>query len=87
MKTGNRIKYIDFFKGIGIILMLAGHMAFGGLQGVGDLAEKYIHAFHMPMFFVIWGYFYHKKTNYISFIKGKSKTLLIPYIVFFGGIA
>lgn len=84
MKTSSRIKYIDFFKGIGIILMVTGHLTFGGLHGVGNLAEKYIHAFHMPMFFIISGYFYNKKTNYASFIKSKCRTLLLPYIVFGG---
>lgn len=85
MKTKERIEYIDFFRGVGIILMVMGHMAFGGLQGFGDLVEKYIHSFHMPMFFIISGYFYQKKANWISFVKGKMRTIMLPYIAFGGG--
>lgn len=85
MKTKERIEYIDFFRGVGIILMVMGHMAFGGLQGFGYLIEKYIHSFHMPMFFIISGYFYQKKVNWISFVKGKTRTIMLPYIAFGGG--
>lgn len=87
MRTKERIEYIDFFRGVGITLMVMGHMAFGGLQGFGDLVEKYIHSFHMPMFFIISGYFYQKKANWISFVKGKMRTIMLPYIAFGGGIA
>lgn len=65
--------------------MLIGHLTFGGLQGFGDWTDKFIHAFHMPMFFIISGFLYHKKKNYKLFIKRKIMTLLLPYVVF-GGV-
>lgn len=83
MKNENRIVYIDFFRGIGILLMVMGHMSFGGLYGFGPEFDKFIHAFHMPMFFVISGYFFHMKDNYKVFFNQKLKTLILPY-VFFG---
>ena len=74
-----RIEYLDIFRGIGIILMIMGHVVYTGKF------EHFIHAFHMPMFFFISGYLYRDKEISIRdfFIK-KAKTLLIPY--FFYGI-
>lgn len=72
----NRITYIDLYKSIGIILMIMGHVGFG------NLFEKCIHAFHMPLFFFISGFLF--KGNNRSFnqvLKKKTKTLLIPYIM------
>ena len=49
-----RLDYIDIFRALGIILMVMGHIGFG------SKFDKFIHAFHMPMFFWISGFF-HKK--------------------------
>ena len=46
----NRITHIDIFKGIGILFMVMGHIGFS------SIFDKWIHAFHMPMFFFISGY-------------------------------
>ena len=69
MKQVNRIEYIDIFRSFGIILMIMGHI------GYGDTFDFFIHAFHMPMFFFISGYFYqsYKEKNkpfYLFIIKG-----------------
>ena len=70
-----RIEYIDFFRGIGIILMVMCHVGFG------ITFYKFCHAFHMPMFFVITGYFF-KFCALKQFICKKAKTLLAPYCTF-----
>ena len=44
-----RIDYIDLFRAFGIILMIMGHIKFGGNF------DKWIHAFHMPTFFFVSG--------------------------------
>lgn len=41
-----RIAYIDYFRCAGIVLMIMGHIGFGGRF------DTLIHAFHMPMFFL-----------------------------------
>ena len=41
-----RIEYIDIFKGIGIILMVIGHLHFS------ENAEHFIYAFHMLLFYI-----------------------------------
>lgn len=71
----NRIAYIDFFRGAGILLMIMGHVKFG------PLFDKFIHAFHMPMFFFISGYLYSERDESVSnIIKRKARTLLLPYL-------
>lgn len=71
-----RITFLDLFRAFGIILMLMGHIKFG------SIFDKWIHAFHMPMFFFVSGWFYKQKDNSRHQIIRKVKTLLLPYIVF-----
>ena len=70
-----RIDYIDLFRAFGIIMMIMGHVAFG------NVFKKWIHVFHMPMFFIISGFFW-KNQPLLSILKKKARTLLIPYITF-----
>ena len=44
--------------------------------------DHFIHAFHMPMFFMISGYFYKKGTEPRLCIYKNTRTLLLPYISF-----
>lgn len=50
MKIADRIKYIDFFKAIAMILVIMGHVNFAN-QGV----KAWIYSFHMPAFFFATG--------------------------------
>lgn len=60
--------------------MIMGHIGFGGKF------DYWIHAFHMPMFFFISGYFFQgraeKEIKVSAYIAKKAKTLLLPYIIF-----
>lgn len=77
MKEIKRIDEIDLLKGIGIIFMITGHIEFGTIY------DKWIHSFHMPMFYIISGFlFYAKDTQILNYMKRKSKSLLTPYFVF-----
>ena len=72
-----RIEYIDAFRFFGILLMVMGHIGFGGTF------DHFIHAFHVPMFFFVSGLFFDpERTVYEVFLK-RCRTLLFPY-VFFG---
>lgn len=73
-----RVEYIDLFRAFGIILMIMGHIKFGAVF------SKWIHAFHMPMFFFISGWFFKPKNNVrvSRQICDKAKSLLIPYLCF-----
>ena len=44
----NRVKYFDLAKGIGIILVVLGHM-----ENIDASIRIWIASFHMPLFFVI----------------------------------
>ena len=70
-----RIDYLDMVRGICILYMIAGHIGFQN-----QYFSRYIHAFHMPLFFIIAGFFYKQKDISISqfFIKNIKKVLL-PY--------
>lgn len=75
----SRLKYIDLIRGLGIFYMIFGHVGFGWV------IDKYIHAFHMPIFFIISGYFFNKdkyNKSLIKFVKVKARSLLVPYIFF-----
>jgi fucose 4-O-acetylase-like acetyltransferase len=67
----------DIMKGIGILLMMYCHI----------VQENYniIYSFHMPMFFILSGYFVKDEntsiSNLITYIKNRSKRLLLPLIV------
>ncbi len=72
-----RIHSIDIAKGIGIILVILGHLIknynnilFGGIH-------DWIYSFHMPLFFILSGMtFSHKRR-----IPDLAIRLLLPYII------
>lgn len=79
MPKGREIS-IDVLRGLGIILVIMGHICSG--YGQKDLCQ-YIYSFHMPLFFFISGYLkYGRGTIGIkeNIIKGFKK-LMIPYYV------
>lgn len=72
-----RLDEIDILKAIGIILMVMGHIGFG------SIFDYWIHAFHMPMFYLISGFLYKRKnTSFKEFANKKIKTLMLPYLSF-----
>ncbi|MBP2657674.1 MAG: hypothetical protein H6Q69_706 [Firmicutes bacterium] len=73
----SRIEYIDIAKALGIIFVVIGH---AGLGGIG----KFIYLFHMPLFFLISGYFFQDNytLNFSKFITKRIKSLYIPFIKF-----
>lgn len=68
------IKYIDTAKGIGIILVLVGHIF------PRDFVNS-IYLFHMPLFFFLSGFTLSPQKG-MGFINKKIKSLLIPYFSF-----
>lgn len=73
-----RVEYIDIFRGFGIIFMIMGHVYFG------YYFDKWIHAFHMPMFFIVSGFFSHTAENFKDLRKKilkNVKKLMVPYFL------
>lgn len=62
---------IDFAKGATILLMLLDHISVG---------SSFITSFHMPLFFILSGYFFRDIPLGKAVVK-KAKGLLIPYVV------
>lgn len=79
-----RNEAIDVLKGIGIILVIIGHM---NTSQIGGGIITYIYSFHMALFFWCTGYLsFNSKSNNQNFFKffiKKFKKIIIPYILFF----
>lgn len=72
----DRYVYIDYLRCFGIILMIMGHIEFN------DVFDKWIHAFHMPLWFFVSGYFCRTEKEVLSQIKRRIRLLIIPYLIF-----
>lgn len=67
---------LDITKAICILSIILGHTSF-----LNDTYYKILYAFHVPLFFIISGYFLSIKKSTIEIIKEKFKTLIIPYFI------
>ena len=73
-----RIDWIDYAKGLGIILMVIGHY-----QYLNSDINKWIFSFHMPLFFLISGFLTSSKNiEYGKYIIKRFKQLFIPFFLF-----
>ena len=71
----NRIEWIDIAKGIGIILVIAGHCFYLGYSYP-------LYAFHMPLFFFLSGLlFKDKNEGFVDFFKSKTNSLMRPWLI------
>lgn len=73
-----RIYYLDIVRGICIIYMILGHIGFQN-----KYFDHYIHAFHMPMFFLISGILFNNnaKLGIFAYIKKMLKKVIVPYFI------
>jgi fucose 4-O-acetylase-like acetyltransferase len=88
--AATRESWIDVAKGWGILLVVLGH-ALRGLQNVQLLPtegwshalDAWIYSFHMPLFFLLSGFFMEKAVQrpLDRALKDRAKTLLWPYLV------
>jgi fucose 4-O-acetylase-like acetyltransferase len=71
---------IAIAKALGIILVVIGHSTYNA--GYQDEVKKFIYMFHMPLFFILSGYFFKMKyvNEKMSFVKKKIRGLYLPYI-------
>ena len=73
-----RFDYIDIAKGIGIMLVVMGHIEHAYVPFCGSV--------HIPLFFLISGFLYdiNKKTDitYGSMVAKRVKRLLVPYFIY-----
>lgn len=78
-KKVKRISWIDIAKGIGIILVLAGHTFTEGQFYV------WLNSFHMPLFFLLAGILCNPNNSNIKFdVRKKIINFMVPFIIFLG---
>ncbi|MCR5098302.1 MAG: acyltransferase family protein [Lachnospiraceae bacterium] len=68
-----RINWIDMAKGYGILAVFIGHMVQSSALGL------FVYSFHLPLFFFLSGYLFKADDGFGSFIKKKSRSILLPY--------
>ena len=89
-RNENRIPWVDTAKGLGVYLVILGHLWYVCIPSIVNQA---IYSFHMPMFFALSGFVFvtsRKPERFSAFILSKIKRLLIPtafYIVAFAIIS
>lgn len=86
-----RESWVDYAKGIGIILVVFGHVNRGlyssGIylsEGIYKTIDNFIYSFHMPLFFFLSGLFFIQsidRRGRKDFIISKIDTIIYPYIV------
>lgn len=91
VKGKKHLDYVDYAKGIGILLVVLGHtnLIIDGKDKAGDFLIHFIYSFHMPLFFVITGLLLGfqgrklEKLDKIPTLKvGKLfKRLMVPYYI------
>ncbi len=90
MNAQKRITWLDMAKGVGIVLMVAGHLI-GALQTIDNKpyfspVYQFIASFHMPLFFIISGILLRitkeEEKDIRLILYRKAKTLLLPYASF-----
>lgn len=81
MTDKRRIAYLDIARGIGMILVVVGHVEY-----VDSTLRLFIAAFHMPLFFLISGILIWEKQEeegkFIELVKRKLRSIMLPYVVF-----
>lgn len=81
MTDKKRIAYLDIARGIGMILVVMGHVEY-----VNSTLRQFISAFHMPLFFLISGILIwerqEQKRSLRELIKHKLRSIMLPYAVF-----
>lgn len=71
-----RYDWIDVLKGIGILLVVGGHILLDN-----SFVKRSIYVFHMPLFFFIAGYLFNP-SNIKEYFNKKFVHLLVPYLIF-----
>lgn len=72
------IEYIDIAKGIGILLVIWGHII------TNSFSREFLYSFHMPLFFLLSGMFFksEKYNSFFLFLCKRGKRLLVPLALY-----
>jgi fucose 4-O-acetylase-like acetyltransferase len=89
LPSQNRVYWIDYAKGIGIFLVVVGHVCRGLIgssilnPSVTEFTDQWIYAFHMPIFFFLSGLLIQRSVSksWKDFVIDKLKTIAYPYFL------
>lgn len=91
MSDKSRVEWIDAARGIGIFLVVFGHvwrgLASAGIIPISQLfiaVDNAIYLFHMPLFFVLSGMFFERSAlndNFAESLQKRSVTLIYPLVL------
>lgn len=70
-----RINFIDLAKGIAIFLVVVGHIE------TIPFIKSTIYSFHIPLFFLLSGYFVDFSKDFGFQVKKMFRSLIVPYLV------
>ena len=83
-----RIEWIDDLKGLGIFLIVLGHvvatvriMSSGMVANALGMVFDYIYSFHVPFFFLLAGLTFSTRKSFLAVARDKFQRLLIPYFI------
>jgi fucose 4-O-acetylase-like acetyltransferase len=90
MRSMERVLWVDQLRGIGIIFVVAGHV-WRGLYGAGMVVDdglftavdSAIYLFHMPLFFMLSGFFFAdavRHRGFLSSLRSRAIGLLYPLL-------
>ncbi|NLG03629.1 MAG: acyltransferase family protein [Clostridia bacterium] len=89
MTTNKRLQYFDLAKGIGILLVIIGHLQGNDIFSLSPYILPFctwIFSFHMPLFFLISGmlmkYRNDQEISLSNLIKKRFISIMIPYFCF-----
>jgi fucose 4-O-acetylase-like acetyltransferase len=86
----NRLMWVDYAKGVGIVFVVYGHVLreirpvkglFTEYSRFFEFSDKFIYSFHMPLFFILSGYFFMSSLYKKNFLLDKIKGLIYPFII------
>ena len=79
METGvkNRINGVDIARGIAMICIVIGHLEAWELWDF----KRAVFPFHVPIFFLIVGWFIRPEKDWKTFFVNQAKKFLVPYVV------
>lgn len=87
--TKKRLDYLDMTKGLGMILVLIGHLQGDSIFTFSPYIQPlcvFIFSFHMPMFFIVSGILLAIKNDEVKPLKDVAKSrfrgIMIPYLWF-----
>ena len=88
---GSRLNWVDVAKGLGIVLVVVGHVIRGLVSAdlmnwtaTARFVDAWIYSFHMPLFFFLSGLFLcrsARRDSLLDFVSDKARVIAYPYIV------